>query len=149
MKTITRKEQSGQSLVELAISLMVILMLLLGAVEISMALFQYVTLRDAAQEGAIYGSIEPEDESGIKYRTVAAASDVVQIDPDANVDITLNGDHCEGIDPVTSAPNSMTVTITFDHPIIFPIVGPMIGTDTIRLTASVTNTILRPICAPP
>lgn len=142
----TRKQQSGQSLVELAITLMVILMLLLGAIEISMALFQYVTIRDAAQEGANYGSIEPQDEDGIKYRAVAAASDMVPIDPDANVDVTLNGDDCEGT--TNGAPNSLTVTITFDHPVIFPLVEPMIGTDTVYLTASVTNTILRPICTP-
>jgi len=47
----------GQSLVELSISLMVILMLLSGAVDFGMALFSYTTLRDAAQEGALYGSI--------------------------------------------------------------------------------------------
>jgi Flp pilus assembly protein TadG len=75
--------------VELAISLMIILMLLLGAVEISLALFQYVTIRDAAQEGAVYGSIEPDDEAGIQFRAAAAASDVLNIDPTA-VEVKIN-----------------------------------------------------------
>ena len=132
---------------ELAISLIIMLMLLLGAVEISLALFQYVTIRDAAQEGALYGSINPTDEPGMKDRAVAAASDVVNIDPDANVAVTLNGNnYCEGIS--SGVPNSITVTIIFAHPISFPLVGPMIGTDTINLRASVTNTIIRPKCAP-
>jgi Flp pilus assembly protein TadG len=69
--------ERGQSLVELAISLIVLLFLLLGAVEFSLALFQYVTIRDAAQEGALYGSINPTDEDGIKDRAVAAAADVL------------------------------------------------------------------------
>ena len=145
MKPI-QKKQSGQSLVELAISLMVILLLLLGAVEFSLALFQYVTIRDAAQEGAIYASIEPTDEDGIKYRAQAAASDVVNIDL-ATVAVSLNGDdYCEGT--TSGTPNSITVSITFAHPISFPLVGPMIGSNTINLTSSVTNTILRPICDP-
>lgn len=138
--------QKGQSLVELAISLIIMLLLLLGAIEFSLALFQYVTIRDAAQEGAVYGSINPVDEDGIKARVQAAASDVVQLAPgDVAVGWT-NGTSkkCEGL--TSSVPNALTVTVTFDHPITFPLVGPIIGTNTIALTATVTNTILSPTC---
>jgi len=145
--TKLRKEPHAQSLVELAISLMIILLLLLGAVEFSLALFQYVAIRDAAQEGAIYGSINPTDESGVKYRAVAAASDVLPQLTINDVDVTLNnGVACEG---TNGTPNSITVTITFAHPITFPLVGPMIGANTINLTARVTNTILQPTCPLP
>lgn len=162
----TQKEQSGQSLVELAISLMVIMLLLLGAVETSLAIFQYITIRDAAQEGATYGSFEPGDEDGIKYRTAAAASDILVIDPcvgeddecsdeededseetenvSGKVDVNFNGSHCEGLEDGKS--NTVTVTVTFPHYIAFPLVTPVIGTDTINLRASVTNTILYPTC---
>ena len=51
------KSERGQSLVELAISLVILLYLLSGAVEFGILFFQYVQLRDAAQEGALYGSI--------------------------------------------------------------------------------------------
>ena len=142
-----KKEPRGQSLVELAISLMIILLLLLGAVEFSLALFQYVTIRDAAQEGAIYGSINPTDNSGIQYRAVATASDVLPQLTINDVDVTINGNDCEGT--TSGSPNSITVTITFAHPITFPVVGPMIGSNTINLTASVTNTILQPTCPLP
>jgi len=145
--------RSGQSLVELAISLMIILMLLLGAVETSLALFQYVTIRDAAQEGAVYGSIEPQDEAGIKYRAVAAASDVLGGLQTSNVTVTINGksvasvtgtkEACEGI--TGGVPNSIKVEITFAHPIAFPLVGPMLGSNTINLKAGVTNTILKSV----
>src|SRR5512143_273507 len=53
------RHERGQSLVELAISLTVMLLLLSGAVTFGMALFSYVSLRDAAQEGALYGSFNP------------------------------------------------------------------------------------------
>jgi hypothetical protein len=45
-------------------------------------------------------------------------------------------------------PHSVTVTINFNHNIILPLVGPIIGTNTIPLTASVTDTILTPTCIP-
>ena len=51
------KSERGQSLVELSISLVVLLYLLSGAVEFGLAFFQFVQLRDAAQEGALFGSM--------------------------------------------------------------------------------------------
>ena len=53
-----RKEQ-GQSLVELALSLTLLLLLLGGAIDLGRMFFTYIALRDAAQEGAIYGSYCP------------------------------------------------------------------------------------------
>lgn len=50
------KEQ-GQSLVELALSLVLLLTLLAGLVDFGRAFFTYVALRDAAQEGAAYASV--------------------------------------------------------------------------------------------
>jgi hypothetical protein len=143
----SRTAQKGQSLVELAVSMIIILLLLLGAVEFGMALFQYVTIRDAAQEGALYGSINPEDETGIIERTIAAASDMVALSP-GDVDVSWSNDakKCEGL--TGGAPHSITVTITYNHAIIFPLIGPIIGDDDITLTGSVTDTILSPACDP-
>ncbi len=132
---------------ELAISLMVLLMILTGAVETSLALFQFVALRDAVQEGATYASINPTDTNGIKWRTIDAASDVLVL-PMANIQITANGAACEGTHTVSGSPvrNSVTVVAAFDHVITFPFVAPMIGTDTVTLHGTVTNTILQPTC---
>lgn len=141
-----KKESRGQSLVELAISLMIMLMLLLGAIEISLALFQYITIRDAAQEGALYGSINPTDEAGIKLHAVKAADDVIVLDSTA-VTVEKPYGACEGL--TGSTPNQITVKVVYLHNIAFPIVGPMIGTNTIPLTASATNTILQPSCIAP
>jgi hypothetical protein len=145
----TGKNERAQSLVELAISLIVILLLLLGAVEFSIALFQYVTIRDAAQEGALYASIYPPeslaDLTDIKERAIDAASDVVLLTED-DIDLVY-GASCEG--STNGAPNTITVIINFAHPISFPLIGPAIGSNTINLRASVTNTILTPACDPP
>ena len=140
------KTGSGQSLVELAISLMVILILLTGAVELGLALFQYVTMRDAAQEGALYGSFNPpidvDTETAIINRVIDAASDIIPIAP-GDITVTVNGSACEGL--TATVPNSLTVTIEFEHPVTMPIIGTWIG-QTIDLTAGVTDTILSPVC---
>lgn len=138
-----KKSERGQSLVELALSLMVILMLLLGAFDFGVALFSYVTMRDAAQDGALYGSIEPEDEDGIKYRAIEAASDIITLDAD-NITVSYNHDPCEG--STSGDPHTVTVAITHQHPVSTPLVGAMIGSQTITLNVSVTDTILSPVC---
>jgi hypothetical protein len=145
-----RKNERAQSLVELAVSLTVMLMLLLGAIEISLALFQYVTIRDAAQEGATYGSINPADETGIKLHTLSAANDVLILtEDDVTVDILDPLQPCEYSSIVAgiTVPNSISVEVKYLHNIAFPI--PMLNTNAITLTARATNTILYPSCTPP
>jgi Flp pilus assembly protein TadG len=155
IKTRASKLERGQSLVELGLSLVVMLMLLTGAVEFGLALFQYVTMRDAAQEGALYGSINPveADDTTLPYsanaqelrnRVIAAANDIVQLDMEDDIEVTINGNDCEGL--TSGVPHSITVTVTFAHPITMPLVTPIIGSDTINLTAEVTDTILTPTC---
>ena len=139
----------GQSLVELAISLMIIILLVIGAVEFGIALFQYVAIRDAAAEGANYGSFRPDKEAGMKFRAAASAGDVITLDPDTNITVAFNGDACQGYDAsIPPAPNSVTVTVIFNHQLIFPLVETMTGTGSIPLRASATNTILTPQCDP-
>jgi Flp pilus assembly protein TadG len=53
--------EKGQSLMELAISLVVLLILLAGVVDLGRAFFTYITLRDAAQEGASYAAVAEDD----------------------------------------------------------------------------------------
>jgi Flp pilus assembly protein TadG len=147
----SKRTERGQSLVEMAISLVVMLMLLTGAVEFGLALFQYVSIRDAAQEGALYGSIHAEDADDITsangeelvQRVIAAASDIVPLTED-DVTVTINGNDCEGL--TSSTPNSIKVLVTFEHQITMPLVTPYIGTDIITLRAEVTDTILSPVC---
>ena len=168
MKKITshaHKTERGQSLVELGISLMILLMLLTGAVETSLALFQFVTIRDAAQEGALYGSIAMQDAAtvgeavqGIQWRAIQTADDVVAIGPN-NIEVFINktipittasttvAEYCEGAIGILT--NSIKVDISFQHPITFPFVAAMTGQEVINLHASATNTILQPACPLP
>jgi len=148
--------QSGQSLVELAISFMVIMMLLAGTVDFGMALFSYVILRDAAKEGATYGSMNPADVSGITARVRAAsprdagqfALYPVDVDNDSLVDVTVDWTDpslkCEGLSGGEST--GIIVEVEFDYHFSMPLIGPILGSNFIPLRAVATDTILTPTC---
>ena len=141
-----RPASKGQSLVEFAISLTFILILLAGAVYFGIGLFYYIAMRDAAQEGALYGSMNPDDVSGIQNRAANAAGDgfvkTLYDAGDMSVSVAYTGAHCEG--------NGITVTLEHDYSLAWLPIGsflqPFIGSDTIHLRATVTDTILTPPC---
>jgi hypothetical protein len=147
-KFVLPRSQKGQSLVELAISLVVLLYLLAGAVEFGIIFFQFVQLRDAAQEGALYGSINPPSSStdtakidAIELRALNSSSSPIDlaVDPQVtiNVDVT-DGQYCEG--------GSLRVQVSYPHRIFMPFLPNLIDRDEIPLTAEVTDTILTPVC---
>jgi Flp pilus assembly protein TadG len=136
----SKRNERGQSLVELSLSLTMIMLLLAGAVDFAIAYFSFTAMQDAAQEGALYGSINPTDEAGIISRVRSASTNPVELADDDLVDVivTLPGDACEG--------NEIQVTVVYDYPISMPFIGAIIGSQQIRLNARVSDTILQPMC---
>lgn len=136
--------ERGQSLVEFAISLVVILWLLAGAVDFGIALFQYIQLRDAAQEGALYGSINPPASAGdtnyqnIVARVKAASNSPIDLagDPDVDIQITWTGSACVA--------DGLTVRVEYPHKLVMPMAKFFTGgSTTINLGTEVTDTILK------
>ena len=66
----------GSSLIELAIFLPVFTLLLLGIADFSRAYYLSIEVSRAAQSGALYGSQNPSDTTGIVSAAVADAQDV-------------------------------------------------------------------------
>jgi Flp pilus assembly protein TadG len=141
----------------LAISLGVILMLLAGAINFGLALFSYVAIRDAAQEGALYASLYPclDDASGdctqdnaanIRAHVRSASTHPVDLASftDDQITIAFSAGQCEGI--TGSSVNAVTITVAYEQPIVMPFAGIFFGGQSIPLRASVTDTILRPSC---
>ena len=60
-------------MVEFALSLTFMLILLAGAIYFGIGLFHYVAMRDAAQEGALFGSMNPTNTAGIQTRVADAS----------------------------------------------------------------------------
>jgi Flp pilus assembly protein TadG len=155
-----KKLERGQSLVELALSLTVILLLLSGAVTFGMAYFSFLAINDAAQEGATYGSLAPQDQTGITTHVQNASSnpiDLTQLVYRPMSDCTSRSGNyvcvsytngishdCQGT--VSGSTNAITVTVTYNYKIFMPFIGPVIGSNTIPLSASSTNIILTPQC---
>lgn len=52
---------SGAALVELALVTPLLLLLAFGVIDLGRALYTHVTIQEAAQEGALYGSFAPDD----------------------------------------------------------------------------------------
>jgi hypothetical protein len=60
-----RKANRGQSLVEFALSMPVLLLILLGTIDVSRLFFDYIQMRQAVVEGTTYGQRHPFDSGGI------------------------------------------------------------------------------------
>jgi hypothetical protein len=69
----------AQSMVEFAVSAILILLLLVGIADFGRAFFTYLTLRDAAQEGAVYASVCPIHLDGIQTRIRSASTRPVDL----------------------------------------------------------------------
>jgi Flp pilus assembly protein TadG len=140
--------ERGQSLVELGVSLLILLYLLSGAAEFGVLFFQYVQLRDAAQEGALYGSMnpplsatDPTRIAAIESRARNASTSPINLITDPGVTINtavIDSKYCEG--------GSLQVTVAYPHHIFMPFMPQLLGRDHIDLSASVTDTILTPVC---
>ena len=145
--------ERGQSLVELAATLPILILLLVGSVDFGMAVFSYSMLRDAAQEGAFYGSFNPTSKAEIENRArniSPRAEDEIFSSPVnlrnidlVQVDVQALGRACQGT--TKGVTNSMRVSVSYKYPILMPLIGPALGS-TISLTGTATNIILQPVC---
>ena len=143
----TFQSERGQSLVELAISLIVMLTLLAGAVDFGVALYSFVALRDAAQEGALYASIHPDNETEIEARVRSSSDSPVNLSDTSAVFIDINElpsgvDRCEGNQAM------IQVEVSYDYQLTMPILPGVLGISEIPLSASVIDVILQPACDP-
>ena len=147
-------KQKGQSLVELAVSLPVILLILLGTFDVGMALFSYSIIRDAAQEGALYGSFNPGNEAEIENRArnilprdqgeVFSSPVDLRNKENVSIDIITKGNKCQGV--TQGIANYIQVKITYNYPILFPFIGQLFGSDGIQISSTASNVILQPPC---
>lgn len=130
--------EQGQSLVEAALFLTMLMVLLAGVIDLGRAYFTYLSLKDAAAEGAAYGSIRPDDLAGIEAR-VRGESPSGLIDwGTAQVVTTFSGPACRG--------SGVRVSVTIDYQLLTPFVGAIVGSQVLPLSADVVNTILSPGC---
>jgi Flp pilus assembly protein TadG len=133
------KKEQGQSLVEMAIALVILLLLVGGIVDLGRAFFTFMALRDSVQEGALYGSVNPTLTAEIKNHILDSSDMIPDLVGSDDITVTIVGTPCTG--------NGIQVTATYsDFPLTMPFIGTVLGGQTIPISATVTDTILSPGC---
>jgi hypothetical protein len=121
------------------------------------ALFTYMSMRDAAQEGALYASIRPTeftasttDHTGNVEQRICESSDLMTSLCDANsIDIdvheTVSSKFCRGT--TSGTPHGMEVIIDYpSFPLTMPFIGVFVGGQSVPITVEVIDTIVQPTC---
>ena len=126
----------GQSLVEFAVGMSFILIMLAGVLDLGRVFFTLLSLRDAAQEGALYGSLAPPDTDAIRARVRDSSGWPVDFSTfsDAQIQVNITGPACAGSD--------IKVTLQMD----FVMAAPFLGGQELPLVAEAINTVLQPAC---
>ena len=150
----------GQSLTELALVMVFLLLMLAGVVDIGRVFITYIEMRDAAQEGALYASLGlvtensnpsvprvvtcnpdplypnyPDVESVIR----TSSTNIMRYIDEGTVTVTCNPDpftpYCAG--------NPIEVTVTYNNfPLVMPFLGTVLGRQEVDISASITDVIV-------
>ena len=132
-KVFKKNSERGQSFLELAISLVFLLILLAALVDLGWAFYTLIALRDAAQEAAVYGSMCPNHTDFIVDRLQTASNSPIDLS-----ELTLENGQIvicviDPANPVDSCADA-------------PVITPQINYN-IRIEAEVTHTIHTPFAA--
>jgi Flp pilus assembly protein TadG len=141
------KRHRGQSLVEFSVSMVILLILFTGAVDFGWAFFTLVSLNDAAQEGAAYAAICPAQTADIRTRVLESAPDLIGrtlLAEDISVCVAGVDNASCGATPQIGG--YVKVELDYDHQVITPFIGAIIGTQTIPLRTNAWNRILQTTC---
>lgn len=134
------KSERGQSLTELAVSFTLLVIILAVAVDLGRIFFSFIAIREAAEEGALYGSLG--DFAGVEQRVRTSSTGSVDLQDTTLVSVTIVpiGGTCADGD------NALRVTVTYTYNLTMPLVGAFVSNQSFPLTAVATSTILRPEC---
>ena len=127
-----RKDQKGQSLVEISLAMPVLLLILVGILDLGRAYFTFISLADAAGEGAAYAAIYPTQTEKILNRTADASGGLVVLSTDM---ITITHGSLGFGQPIT-------VTVEYDYDLITPIIQGWVPDGTLTLRATSVQSII-------
>lgn len=140
--------ERGQSMMELALSLMALLIMLVGIIDVGRILFYNVSLRDAAEEGVLYGSLKPSIIGDIQNRVRSSLAQYGADGVDIQVNYSRGGCNCITAATACSGDQIQVVVSQPNFPLTTPLLGSFLGTEHISLSNSYTGTVLRPACSP-
>ncbi len=132
------RAEQGQSLVELALTLPMLLLLVLGVIDLGLGFKTYIALTNAAREGVRWVSIYPDDPAGALARTSLEAERVGLLygafegDDNFTVEFAPNKS-------VYTAGDEVTVSISYEYELLF---GAITGLPSVPFQARATMMVL-------
>lgn len=140
-RTLNNKKnnsETGQSLVELALIIVFLLFLVAGLLDLGRMIFTYLAMRDAAQEGAVYGSIEPTGDINKRVQDNLPAYE--------SFSTTVTFEDLHSSIPNICSGDKVSVTVSTLFGVRMPLIGIFTG-GTLPLSATIKDTVLAPPCS--
>jgi len=134
MKHRRQEKENGQSLLEMALILPVLIIILAGVLDLGRLYYAYVSVTDAAAEGAAYAAMHPEQSSRdeVLKRAQEASKGLVQVDPNAvQVDC-----------PTVASGAPITVTVSYSFTVATPFINAIVPSGVLPLRAVAQEAIL-------
>jgi uncharacterized membrane protein len=140
-------DQGGQSLVEFALMMPVLLIMFMGALDVGRMYFTFIAIQNAAGEGALYAAINPTcihaadgpecaDPNNAEYRATHES-------PAGGVDwrrVTI------GVEPADRSNlregDPITIFVHYDYDILTPVISPLVEEGQLRLTARAVQNVI-------
>jgi len=106
-------QQAGQTMVEFALVIPLLLLLVFGIMEFGRAFYAYSAISNAAREGARFGVTDPTNTAGIKNQAITTATALGLTENDVSVSCS----------PCTSG-NPIRVDVTYNFQSVIPLIIP-------------------------
>jgi hypothetical protein len=132
---VKQRGNRGQSLVEFALMLPVLLIILAGVLDLGRLYYAHVAVADAAAEGAAVAAISPNDSEEVFNRAQHASGGLVELERD-RVQIT-----CASCPNVRSG-DPIAVTVSYEFGLGTPFLNAMLPGGVLNLTATVEEAVL-------
>lgn len=132
------REERGQSLVEVALTLPILIIILVAILDLGRAYLTYIALSDAAAEGAAYAAIHPADTAQAIARAADSSGGLVTLEPDM-VSVDTGS---------LSAGSPITVTVEYEYQLLTPFIDILLedlvlpDDGVIKIKATVTQPII-------
>ena len=129
-----KRKEKGQSLLELALILPVLIIILAGVLDLGRLYYAYVAVTDAAAEGASYAAIHPGpgERGEVLRRAQEASRGLVQIDPDM-VEVDC---------PAVASGAPITVTVSYSFTVATPLINAIVPDGVLMLRGVANEAIL-------
>ena len=118
-----RKKQDGQSMVEFALVLPLLLLLVLGIIQFGFIFNGMVTVTSAAREGARFGVVKENlvsNDSDVRERVISSLAGALFVNVDENTIIVA---------PDSPEAGKLSVTVTGSVPVVVPVLNIITGSD--------------------